>query len=329
MTTLVIGDVHGCYVELQTLLDKAGLGDNDRLLAVGDIVDRGPETLQVLDFFQSHANAHTLMGNHERKHVRAARGEIQLALSQRISQFQLADRYAKAVNWMSALPLFAQMQEAIVVHGFLEPGLSLTEQLPSVLCGTLGGAKALHERYDRPWYELYDGEQPVIMGHQNYTDSDQPFIYQDRVFGLDTSCVTGKSLTGILLPSFRIVSVPSRGNLWERVRRDYGKMQNQGVAQSRDVWSEADEVALAELVGKVGEASKAILSGLGLSLGFDQLEPRLQAKKYADMTGSGTVAILVQLSRVGELNLESARKVVRHPAGISEIAKRLENLLTG
>ena len=38
MTTLVIGDIHGCYVELQALLDKAGVGDDDLILAVGDIV---------------------------------------------------------------------------------------------------------------------------------------------------------------------------------------------------------------------------------------------------------------------------------------------------
>src|SRR5271157_163672 len=133
MTTLVIGDIHGCYIELQTLLDKAELGDDDLILSVGDIVDRGPETPQVLDFFRTHSNAHARMGNHERKHVRAARGEIQLSLSQRISKFQLADRYSNEVEWMSALPLYSQMEEALIIHGFFEPNVPLTDQLPSVL----------------------------------------------------------------------------------------------------------------------------------------------------------------------------------------------------
>jgi serine/threonine protein phosphatase 1 len=104
MKTLVIGDIHGCHIELQALLDKAGLGDGDTLLAVGDIVDRGPETPQVLDFFRDTPRTLTLLGNHERKHVRAARGETQLSVSQRISQMQLADAYPGAVAWMSALP---------------------------------------------------------------------------------------------------------------------------------------------------------------------------------------------------------------------------------
>jgi serine/threonine protein phosphatase 1 len=44
--TLVIGDIHGCSIELQALLDKAGLGDGDAVIGIGDIVDRGPETPQ-------------------------------------------------------------------------------------------------------------------------------------------------------------------------------------------------------------------------------------------------------------------------------------------
>lgn len=326
MTTLVIGDIHGCYVELQALLDKAGLGDDDSILSVGDIVDRGPEAPQVLDFFRRHPNAHALMGNHERKHVRAARGEIGLSLSQRISQSQLADRYSDEVKWMSTLPLYAQMQEAIVVHGFLEPKIPLADQLPSVLCGTLGGAKILHERYDRPWYELYDDELPVIVGHQNYADSDQPFINQDKVFGLDTSCVLGKSLTGILLPSFQIVSVPSRGDLWERVRQEYTKAKRPSAAQAIEEWSEQDNAALVELVEKVEAASQAILSKLRFSPGYSKLKPRLQAKMYAGIVGEGPAAILLQMARLGRLDLESARRVVRHSALINEVAQQLEDL---
>ena len=52
MQTIIIGDIHGCYFELQALLDRAGLVTGDSIIAVGDIVDRGPETPQVLDFFQ-------------------------------------------------------------------------------------------------------------------------------------------------------------------------------------------------------------------------------------------------------------------------------------
>ncbi len=327
MMTLVIGDIHGCYVELRDLLDKAGLGDDDLILSLGDFVDRGPETLQVLDFFHAHPNAHALMGNHERKHVRAARGELKLSLSQRISKLQLADRYSSEVKWMSALPLYSQLQEALIVHGFFEPNVPLEEQLPSVLCGTLGGAKILHERYDRPWYELYEGDQPIIVGHQNYTDSDQPFIYKDKVFGLDTSCVLGKCLTGILLPSFRIVSVPSRANHWERVRREYKMANRSNIARVIEVWSEQDNIALAELIEKVEAAHQTVLAKLQLSAGYKELIPRQQAKLYADMVGNGPAAALMQKARVGNLDLESARKVVKSATRIEEIARQVDELI--
>ena len=51
MKTFVIGDIHGCFAELQDLLDKAGIAEGDHIIALGDIVDRGPDTPQVLEFF--------------------------------------------------------------------------------------------------------------------------------------------------------------------------------------------------------------------------------------------------------------------------------------
>ena len=329
MNTLVIGDIHGCYVELQTLLDKAGLSSGDKIVAVGDIVDRGPETPEVLGFFQNTLHAYALMGNHERKHVRASRGEIRLSVSQRISQFQLVDGYPAAVNWMSTLPLFLDLPEAIIVHGYLEPGISLFEQNPSIVCGTMGGERILRDHYDRPWYELYAGNRPVIVGHLNYTNSDQPFIYQDKVFGLDTSCVMGKALTGLLLPSFQIISVPSRGNLWERVIQEYRAAKRPGVTQASESWSEQDNAALAELIEKAQAASDAILAKLQFTPGFSQLEPRQQAKMYTDLVGNGSSAVLMQMARLGKLDLESARKVIRNAAMIGDIAHQIEGFRTG
>mgnify|MGYP006212485299 CR=1 FL=1 len=49
MPSLVIGDIHGCYDELLALLDKAALGADDEIIAIGDMVDRGPKSAQVLD----------------------------------------------------------------------------------------------------------------------------------------------------------------------------------------------------------------------------------------------------------------------------------------
>ncbi len=76
MKTLLIGDIHGCYTELLDLVEQAGLSGDDRIIALGDIVDRGPDTPQVLEFFRSRPKSLLLMGNHERKHIRWSRGVL-------------------------------------------------------------------------------------------------------------------------------------------------------------------------------------------------------------------------------------------------------------
>ena len=79
MKTLIVGDIHGCWDEFEALLDKAALGADDQIISIGDMVDRGPQSPRVLRFFRDTPNARSIMGNHERKHVRAGAGETNAA----------------------------------------------------------------------------------------------------------------------------------------------------------------------------------------------------------------------------------------------------------
>ena len=224
MKTFIIGDIHGCFSELQDLLDKAGVADDDLVIALGDIVDRGPNSVQVLDFFSNNPTRLSLMGNHERKHVRGARHEVRLALSQIISREEFGMDYPQALERMGSFPLYIDLPDAVLVHGYLEPGIPLELQRDTVLCGTMSGDHYLRNQYAQPWYALYDRDKPVIVGHHDHLRNGQPFVYQDRVFCLDTSCVHGGTLTGLLLPEFRLVSVPSRRDYWSDVRQAYAHL---------------------------------------------------------------------------------------------------------
>lgn len=321
MQTLVIGDIHGCYDELQALLDKAGVTGGDTIVSVGDCVDRGPETPAVLEFFQKTPDAFLIMGNHERKHVRAGRHEVKLAQSQKISKIQFGETYPDALAFMNTLPLYLDLPEALVVHGYFEPGLPLSQQRSTVLCGTMGGDKHLRTGYDRPWYELYDGEKPLLVGHHNYSGTDQPFVYQDRVFGLDTDCVTGRALTGLLLPSFKVISVPSRTNYWAEIQQRYsveiGASPKQVVAVV--VWNEGDEKALLHLLDRVREKANSIMLELRSEPGFDELSVRQQAKQFSAKAGNGVYAALLHLARLNQLNSATARKVLKSPEKLSAI----------
>ncbi len=325
MQTFVIGDIHGCYHELQGLLDRAGLTDADTIISIGDSIDRGPETAEVLEFFRKHPNAKLIMGNHERKHVRASRHEVKLARSQQISKIQFGGAYPDALAFMSSLPIYLDLPQAILAHGYFEPGLPCERQSPSVLCGTMGGERYLQTHYERPWYELYDGEKPLVVGHKNYTHTDQPFVHRDRVFGLDTGCVTGKALTGLLLPAFKFVSVPSRGNHWLQVSRKYPKPEKHIQPRPAPIaWAEDEERALIDLIAKIYQSSETILHDLQSKPEYAGLRPREQARMFGAAAGTGTLATLLNLARVGKLDAELAHRILKTSVELREVIGKLK-----
>lgn len=317
MKTLIIGDIHGCFTELQELLNQAGVADDDRILALGDIVDRGPDSVRVLDFFSHSPTRLSLMGNHERKHVRGARHEVRLAASQIISRKEFGEAYPQALEQMAALPLFLELPEAVLVHGYLEPGIPLAEQRDTVVCGTMGGDHYLRSQYEQPWYALYDGEKPVIVGHHDHLHNGQPFIFQDRVFCLDTSCVHGGALTGLLLPEFKIVSVPSRRNYWRETRQNYAlsnpPRRPAAPKQTLPVeWNETSEEILGKIVALAQTESRRILDALQADPGFSESTPRQQAKAYAAAVGGKMPwAALLHQARTGDINLDTARRLFK------------------
>jgi predicted phosphodiesterase len=62
--TIIVGDVHGCRRELELLLERIDFRAGDRLVFVGDLIARGPDTLGVLDVART-TGAIVVRGNHE------------------------------------------------------------------------------------------------------------------------------------------------------------------------------------------------------------------------------------------------------------------------
>jgi len=72
--TLAIGDIHGCHVSLQTMLDIVQPNSDDLVITLGDYVDRGPDSKKVIDILLGLKKTHNyihLMGNHEIQMIRA------------------------------------------------------------------------------------------------------------------------------------------------------------------------------------------------------------------------------------------------------------------
>jgi len=295
------------------------LSDGDQVIALGDFVDRGPDSPRVLDFFRAQPNARAIQGNHERKHVRSAHGEVKAALSQRITRQQLGDAYADALTFFESLPLHLEFPEANLVHGYWEPGLHITGQRETVLAGTMGGEKHLRENYDRPWYELYDGEKPIIVGHHDYVRNRQPFVHRDRVFAIDTSCCHGGALTSIVLPDLRFVSVPSRADYWREMRSAFKmyKPEREPV-----IWDEEDDQVLALMRDHITREHERIVGQLRQKIAFDELSPRGQGRVYAEFIGTRCApqAFLLHLARRGELTIEKMQRVLQNPDRARKIA---------
>jgi hypothetical protein len=272
-----------------------------------------------LDFFRGQPNTRAIQGNHERKHVRSARGEVKAALSQRITRQQLGDAYSNALAFFESLPLYLEFPEANIVHGYWEPGLPITQQRETVLAGTMGGEKHLRENYDRPWYELYDSDKPIIVGHHDYLRNRQPFVYRDRVFGIDTSCCHGGALTGILLPDSRFVSVPSRSDYWREMRNAF-----RPIRQEREpiVWDEEDDQVLALIRDSIMYEHERILGQLRQTSAWDEMSAHDQGKVYAQHVGARAApqAFLLHLARRGELTTEKMRRVLQTPDRARKIA---------
>lgn len=217
--TLIIGDIHGCYDELQALLDASGIADDEPIIALGDLLDRGPQPQAVLDFFRDTPNASSIRGNHDQAHINAYYGTSKPRLAQLLTRWYLGGNYRAAVNYLQTLPRSMELDDAVLVHAYYEPGVALEDQVPEVALGLKEGDKRLTTRYERPWFDLYDGEKPIIVGHKDYTSMEKPFIIAGRVYGIDTRCVFGGALTGLLLPQWTFVRVKASRNHYAKLRR--------------------------------------------------------------------------------------------------------------
>lgn len=212
---IIIGDIHGCWDELQALLDAADVTDEDRVISAGDFVDRGPDSVRVWEFLRDRPNTVVVMGNHERKHLRGT-----LSYSQEIVKLQFGDQYEAFRAWLEPLPYFFETDHCLVVHGGFEPGVPLEQQREQVLCSTMAGSKHLDKALSgRDWAAVYDGDKPIVFGHRIV--GEQARNWGGRAWGLDTGACHGGYLSALITPGFELVRVKASRDHWARERRTW------------------------------------------------------------------------------------------------------------
>jgi hypothetical protein len=205
--TIVVGDLHGCFDELTDLLDKAGLGAQDRVICVGDLIVKGEKNRDVLDLFISDTRFSSVLGNHDRALLRFWNGVTDtLKSTQEKCRQELEPERDKYAGYLNSLPLFLDLERYVVVHAGVRPGVALEQQSIEDLTElrTLGEDRTNREGV--PWYEVYYGEKTVLFGHWPAS----PQRRGPRAIGLDTGCVYGYSLTAFVVEADKFISVPAR-----------------------------------------------------------------------------------------------------------------------
>lgn len=229
----VIGDIHGCYEEFVTLTKKLGYEWNhdipvhpeDRVLAfVGDLTDRGPESIKVINtvhkLVMEEKKAYYCPGNHCNKLYRYFLGrKVQTThgLETTVAEYQaLTPKERNLVNnrftrLYESSPLYLQLDEGklIVSHaGIQEDYIGRTDKKVQtfVLYGDITGeTNPDGTPVRRDWAKNYSGSRWIVYGH---TPVKEPRRIGNTI-NIDTGAVFGNKLTAFRYPELETVSVPS------------------------------------------------------------------------------------------------------------------------
>lgn len=123
MTTYVVGDIQGCLLPLQQLLDKVAFNPaEDQLWSVGDLVNRGPQSLEVMRFCYRLGNRFRMvLGNHDLHLLAVARGIRRPHRSDTLDDILAAPDRDALFHWLQAQPLLLDTGGHLLVHAGIPP----------------------------------------------------------------------------------------------------------------------------------------------------------------------------------------------------------------
>ncbi|MCA8954535.1 MAG: metallophosphoesterase [Planctomycetes bacterium] len=206
MRRVFVGDIQGCLEQLDALLEEIGFQRGvDVLHPVGDMVNKGPDSLGVLARLRE-LKAFPVLGNHDLAFLERGR----------VTEPRLAE-------WLRAQPIVRVLDDVIMVHAGLHPRWGERElrrlsraDIDFAVNVRYCDAKGNRPASDwpppgppfRPWHEFYHGSKRVVFGHW----ARQGLLVRPHALGLDTGCVYGGELTAWIAEEDRLVAVPG----WQR-----------------------------------------------------------------------------------------------------------------
>lgn len=214
--TIVFGDVHGCLEELDELVKLVSFDPGDRLISLGDLLDRGPDPVGCVRRVRE-LGAEAVLSNHEEKALRWRRYErlektnpMKPPPEDRIKQWRaLSD---EDLSWIASLPPFLDLGLGwVAVHAGFEPAFPLWDQkvghMIRVRYVDRNGEMVPFDEgsLDQPdgtvfWTEQWN-RASVVYGHAIHSkESSRIDVFSGGAcVGIDTGCVYGGRLSALLL----------------------------------------------------------------------------------------------------------------------------------
>jgi len=252
----IIGDVHGCLGELEQLLER--LQPLRKLIFLGDLVDRGPDSVGVLRRVMqlvSEGQAYCVPGNHDIKLLKYLNGKkVQLShgLAETVQQLeQESPEFRQQVKaFLESLISHYQLDggRLVVAHAGLKAELQgRTSGAVREFC-LYGETTGETDEFGLPvrhnWAAEYRGHASVVYGHTPVPEPE----WLNKTVNIDTGCVFGGKLTALRYPDMEWVQVQAARTYAEPLR----------PLQPKPVSSESDALDLAHFLGRRSLATRYV-----------------------------------------------------------------------
>ena len=207
--TIAIGDVHGCADELEELLEALNLKSGDRVIQLGDLVNRGPQSRRVIELVRAN-KIESILANHELRLLTALR-ESRPEILKDYDLETIRQLHTEDWDYLERLPKFKfdGNRDIVFVHGGFLPNSPWYAQPIEVAVNiqVIDQSGNAAKRSDAPeassWAKQWKGPPFVIYGH-----TPRPKVFkQKNSLGIDTGCVYGGKLTAYIIEDKTFVQV--------------------------------------------------------------------------------------------------------------------------
>ena len=140
---IFIGDIHGHYDGLMRLLEAVDPSNEDQVYFVGDLIDRGPQSRQVVEYVRQNDHLGVIL-NHEQllleafpygeAHMPAFQGWLYSGGQSTLSSYTSVDELFDHLHWIKDLPFYLDLGDIWLVHAGLNPQHTLAEQTSHEYC---------------------------------------------------------------------------------------------------------------------------------------------------------------------------------------------------